>query len=212
MNTPFFSVIITTYNRCNILPQALNSLINQSETSWEAVIIDDGSTDQTHSNIKNVLSRHPHLIYHWQNNQGEVGAKNAGIILARGRYVTFLDSDDRYKYNHLEIRRSVLEKNPQVDLLHGGVEVMGSEYVPDRFDPEKKIHLSKCVIGGTFFIKRKLLISIGGFRKINLGADADLFERLSNQKVDIMKVNFPTYIYNRLGEDSITHNIANNEY
>lgn len=188
--------------------RALESLIAQTETDWEAIIIDDGSTDDTYSRIGKYLYTHSNIIYIKQENKGEEGAKNTGINAASGNYITFLDSDDSYHRDHLKIRKSILEKHPQIDLLHGGVEIIGDEYVPNRFEPNKKIHLSECVIGGTFFIRRKLVLSLNGFQRVPIGTDADLFERIYHHGAKIRKVHHPTYIYNRQLPDSLTHSFS----
>lgn len=184
---------------------ALESLIAQTESDWEAIIIDDGSTDDTYLRVGKYLEAHSNIFYIKQENKGEEGAKNTGIHAAGGKYITFLDSDDSYHRDHLKIRKSILEKHPQIDLLHGGVEIIGDEYVPNRFDPNKKIHLSECVIGGTFFIRRKLLLALNGFQRVPIGTDADLFERIYEHGAKIRKVHHPTYIYNRQLPDSLTH-------
>lgn len=204
----FFSVIITTYNRSEVLVRALESLIGQTELDWEAIVVDDGSTDDTFSVVDKYLNLHPNIFYIKQENKGEEGAKNAGIKAARGTYITFLDSDDSYHRDHLKIRKAILQRHPQIDLLHGGVEIIGDEYVPDRFDPKKNIHLSECVIGGTFFIRRKLVLALNGFQRVPIGTDADLYERIYDQGAEIRKINHPTYIYNRELPDSLTHSFS----
>lgn len=205
MTKHFFSVIITTYNRSEVLIKALKSLIDQSESDWEAIIVDDGSTDDTYSRVAKYLQTHSNITYIKQENKGEEGAKNTGIHAARGRYITFLDSDDTYHPDHLKIRKAILQKQPKTDLLHGGVGIIGDEYVPNRFNPKEKIHLSECVIGGTFFIRRKLIIALKGFQRVPIGTDADLFERIYNSGAEIQKVNHPTYLYNRQLQNSLTH-------
>jgi hypothetical protein len=67
------------------------------------------------------------------------------------------------------------------------------------------IHLSECVIGGTFFIERNTLIHLKGFRKIALGTDADLYERAVQKGISLKETKLPTYIYHRENEDSITN-------
>ena len=95
--------------------------------------------------------------------------------------------------------------------LHGGAKIIGNQYVPDRFNYKKRINLSECVIGGTFFIERNLLFQLNGFRKIILGTDSDLFERAVESDISIMKTEFPTYIYHHENEDSITNRLINSE-
>lgn len=203
-----FSVIITTYNRADLIKRALDSLIAQTETDWEAIIIDDGSTDDTYDQIKTYLENGNEIRYIKQSNQGTVSAKNAGIASAKGTFITFLDSDDEYAPNHLETRRRILEQNPNVDFLYGGAKIIGNQYVPDRHDHSRLIHLSDCVIGGTFFIKREVAIALKGFRPFPVGTDADLFERISKTETVLLKTELPTYIYHRELDDSITHNLS----
>lgn len=207
---PFFSVIITTFNRKGTIKRALASLISQTETDWEGILIDDGSTDNTHAHVLPLLRANPALKYKNIPHSGESGAKNAGLALARGRFITFLDSDDEYEVGHLKSRKALLTGNPSVDFLHGGVKILGNPFVPDRFDPSVKIHLSDCVIGGTFCIERQTLHSLKGFKPILLGPDADLFDRAVKAGIKIMKTDLPTYIYHHYTEDSITNTYEKN--
>ncbi|MEO8820384.1 MAG: glycosyltransferase family A protein [Ginsengibacter sp.] len=203
---PFFSVILTTYNRAILLKRALDSLINQTETDWEAIIIDDGSTDNTNLLIKLYLEDAGNIKYVYQENTGYAMAKNTGIFLSKGKFVTFLDSDDEYRPAHLKTRKEILINNPETEFLYGGVEVTGNQMVPDRFDHNKMIPLSECVIGGTFFIKRQVAVALNGFLDTPMGSDADLFERINKTPAIIRETTIPTYLYHRDDENSITHN------
>ncbi|HLQ99080.1 MAG TPA: glycosyltransferase family A protein [Sphingobacterium sp.] len=200
------SVVIATYNRSGMLKTALDSLLAQSIKDWEAWVIDDGSTDDTEEIIQVYLDENPSFNYLKQTNQGVAAAKNKGVQQARGEYITFLDSDDQYKVNHLESRMKIIERYPEVDLLHGGVEIIGEEYVPDKYNDGRKIHLSECAIGATFFIRKKVFNLLGGFKKLPIGTDADFFERSKEAGLKILKTGLPTYIYNRSHRNSITHN------
>ena len=208
---PRFSIVITTYNRATLLERALNSLLNQRFQNWEAIIVNDGSTDETDEIISSYLKSNPRFRSHKQNNQGEAKAKNKGVELARGEYITFLDSDDEFEIGHLEKRDQILKDHPEVDLLHGGVQIIGNEYVPDKNNPEQLIHLSECIIGGTFFIRNSCIQRLEGFKDIPLGTDSELFDRAVENKMRILKTDFPTYIYHRTAKDSITHNYQNSD-
>lgn len=205
LSRPFFSVVLTTYNRKDFILRALNSLIQQDSEDWEAILIDDGSQDQTHSLIEHLLQENSRIQYVYQKNQGFEQAKNKGISLGNGEYITFLDSDDEYLTNHLSSRKEILTNRP-VDFLHGGVQIIGSPRVPDLYHPGKTIHLSECAIGGSFFIKTEKLKILKGFRQKGLGADADLLQRAIENNFDILKIENPkTYIYHRSHPDSLTH-------
>ncbi len=140
-----------------------------------------------------------------------MATKNKGLFSAHGRYITFLDSDDEYKPDHLARRKRILERHPDVRFLYGGVQILGNQYVPDRFDHSKSIHLKDCVIGGTFFVERKFLLALNGFRPIAIGTDADLFDRIKETGLPMMETLEPTYIYHHDTEDSITNRAHNNE-
>jgi len=202
---PFFSVIITTYNRANLLIKALDSLICQTENDWEAIIVDDESKDNTYLKVLPYLQSNRSIKYIKKNHGGEAESKNEGISSSSGKYITFLDSDDEYDPVHLQTRKEILTKDPYIRFLYGGTKIIGNQYVPDRFDFSKRIHLSKCIIGGTFFIARDTLLKLKGFRKIILGTDSDLFDRALEAGIAIKETKFPTYIYHRENEDSITN-------
>lgn len=206
---PFFSVIVTTYDRADLLPRALDSLIAQTETDWEAVIVDDASTDDTLGVVTPYLERYGDRIG-WlalERNVGSDNAKNVGIEQSRGRFLTFLDSDDEYHPDHLRQRRTLLQSHPHIRFLHGGVKILGSEYVPDRFDYSRMIHLSECAICGTFFVERELARQLGGLRSMPVGSDGDFLQRVLEANVEVLKTDTPTYIYHREEDASMTKDL-----
>ncbi len=203
-NHPFFSVIITTYNRFDLLPRAINSLLNQTEKDWEAIIVDDGSEDETYEFSIGIARKHPNITYIYRTNRGTPHSRQTGINLAQGYYITFLDSDDEYLPEHLKLRKRILIENPLIDFLYGGYQVVGSKFVPDIHNPNKLISLDNCVVGGTFFIRKSIISQIGGIPQIEYGDDARLYQILKEKRFIVRKVNFPTYIYHRDHPDSKT--------
>lgn len=117
---PFFSIIIATYNRAEMLEKAVNSLLNQEFTDWELIVVDDGSIDNTHELFKNHTDSR--LKYYYQENLGRSSARNRGIDLASGEYICFLDSDDYFKTHYLKILHEVLiEKDKPVCFLFSDI-------------------------------------------------------------------------------------------
>jgi glycosyltransferase involved in cell wall biosynthesis len=98
-----FSIIIPTYNRAHMLPKTIQSVINQTFLDWELIIVDDGSTDGTRELIKHFIEKESRIKYIYQNNSERSVARNNGIKNALGRYICFLDSDDWYAENHLQV-------------------------------------------------------------------------------------------------------------
>ena len=104
---PFFSIVIPTYNRASLIPATLQSVFQQTFTDYEIIIINDGSTDNTQDVLKPFLSR---ITYVNQNNQGPGAARNTGIDIAKGEYITFLDSDDLWFSWSLKTYNEVIKK------------------------------------------------------------------------------------------------------
>ena len=111
-----FSIIIPTYNRAAFLPKAIESVLSQTFTDWELIIVDDGSTDNT----KDVVSQYSdsRITYIYQENAERSAARNNGIAHSVGEYVLFLDSDDYYLSSFLADLNSEIEKNENVPCLY----------------------------------------------------------------------------------------------
>lgn len=203
---PIVSIILPTYNRERLLVRAINSVLNQTIQNWELIIVDDGSTDKTFDVVNSYLQKQENIRYIKHSNRRPPLSQNVGIISSVGKYISFLGSDDEYKPTYLEERINFLQAHSDVDLIHGGVEIIGHPFVKDKNDLSKEIHLSECVIGGTFFGKRKVFLELDGFRNLKYSDDSDFFER-AIQKFKIEKVDFPTYVYYRDTPDSICSNM-----
>lgn len=108
---PLFSIIIPTYNRANLLPKAIESVIAQRYDGWELIIVDDGSTDDTAVVCQNFQSD-VRIKYIFQQNKELNGARNTGVQNAVGTFCCFLDDDDYYLPNHLETIKAVIETQP----------------------------------------------------------------------------------------------------
>lgn len=105
------SVIIPTYNCATYLPDAIQSILDQSRTDVEIVVVDDGSTDNTPDAV---ASFNGDIVYHRQSNAGVSVARNTGIDLSRGDYIAFLDADDRWYPDKLAVQLEILERSPGI--------------------------------------------------------------------------------------------------
>jgi glycosyltransferase involved in cell wall biosynthesis len=114
---PFFSVIIPTYNRVNILSRSINSVIRQTYKNFELIIVDNGSTDNTQQWMDSTY-QDDRLTYHYQEGSGSpAGPRNTGISLAKGKWVCLLDSDDRWDKNKLRCVFDVIQASTNVDVV-----------------------------------------------------------------------------------------------
>ena len=101
--TPEISVIMPVYNTSLYLRQSIESVINQTFTNWELICINDGSTDNSLEILEEYASKDPRITIIDQENQGLSCARNSGLEIAQGDYITFIDSDDFYAKNFLEV-------------------------------------------------------------------------------------------------------------
>lgn len=109
---PFFSVIIPSYNRASLISKTISSVINQSFSDWECILVDDGSIDNTKEVVDALISQDARIKYVFQDNAERSAARNNGITQAKGDYVCFLDSDDFYLENHLQnLYEEIVAKN-----------------------------------------------------------------------------------------------------
>jgi glycosyltransferase involved in cell wall biosynthesis len=113
------SVIIPTYNRANFVVEAIESVLAQTYKNFEIIVVDDGSTDGTEKTLEPYRDR---IVYIYQENQGPAAARNAGIRRATGQYIAFLDSDDLWMRDKLELQVEYLDEHPDYGLIHTNFE------------------------------------------------------------------------------------------
>lgn len=117
-----FSVIIPAYNAALYIKNSINSVLNQTFSDFEILIVDDGSTDDTKKIVKTIEDERVHYIY--QRNGGVSSARNTGIRAAKGEYICFLDADDLWKPNHLEVVLNLIIKYPEASVFLTGHEIL----------------------------------------------------------------------------------------
>ena len=97
------SIIVPMYNSERTIHRTIQSVLDQSYSGWELLLIDDGSTDNTKLICENYVKQNSKIMYVYKKNSGPSDTRNRGIELAKGDYISFLDSDDEYKANFLEV-------------------------------------------------------------------------------------------------------------
>lgn len=183
---PKVSVIIPAYNAMTYLPVTLASVLRQTFTDLEVLIIDDGSSDNLEQWFTELIDPRVKLIR--QENQGVAAARNTGIANAQGEYIAFLDADDLWEPTKLEKQVSCLENNPQVALVHtnmGLIDWQGKSLgrvikSPAEGDALKKILQQNTVVTSSVMIRKFCLEKVGVF-DINLRSseDWDLWVRIA---------------------------------
>lgn len=115
---PFASILIPTYNHERYIGAALDSVLAQTDQSWEAIVVDDGSTDGSGAIIDRYAARDSRIKAVHKPNGGVASALNAGLSQARGQWVHWLSSDDLFEPTKLAINRQWIEHNPGVNFFY----------------------------------------------------------------------------------------------
>jgi glycosyltransferase involved in cell wall biosynthesis len=191
-NTPFV-----------LIKRAIDSVLNQDYTNFELIVIDDGSDNNTQSEILNYAIQHEDKItYLRHKNCSQAESINKGILISSGEFITVIDADDEYKPNHLS---TCLSEINSLDLIASTTETIVNHesdyYVPDRFDTNQVIHVDDCILFATLFGKKEVFTSLN-FKDM-YGADAHFYER-AEQQFMVQKLDLRTYIYYRNNPDSLT--------
>lgn len=198
---PIISIIIPAYNHAAWLEQALDSVVAQSFTAWELIIIDDASRDQSWELIRKWANKHSHLaircIQHSQN-QGASSTLNEGLSLAQGKYIAILNSDDAWYPQRLE-RLYKLAEQQQYDFLVTSVDLWDANSLtktdsePDWWawyqglvaDYQKHQDFLRtllrgnfCITTSNFFFRRDCFLAQGGFAELRYVHDYEYVLRL----------------------------------
>jgi glycosyltransferase involved in cell wall biosynthesis len=138
------SVIVPSYNAAKFLTTTIQSVISQTYTDWELILVDDGSTDTTCKLLESFLSD-TRIQYLPQKNSGVSSARNAGLALARGQWIAFLDADDFWLAENLSKKIQALT-DPSIDyvfsnMYHGDVNLTITKKAPPGSDQDILKHL-----------------------------------------------------------------------
>ena len=190
MGSPYVSVILPTYNRAHTLLRSIESVLNQTYSNFELIIVDDGSTDNTTEVVKSFNDSR--IIYIKKSkNAGPASARNTGINNSRGKYIAFQDSDDEWLKEKLEKQILLLEKSDNnVGVVYSSFyKIMSNNnkvLIPKSSIKEKEGWIYKRLLSGNIvgmpvaLIKKECFEKCGNFNE-NLHAleDWELFLRIS---------------------------------
>lgn len=187
------SIILPTYNRAHCIKKAVESVLRQTYSQWELLVVDDGSTDDTEAIIAAyAASDHRVRYYRQPSNKGVSAARNEGIRQARYDYIAFQDSDDVWHEDKLEKQMRVFSENPDVGLVYcaiQGTRQDGREVlIPDQsiersllYGNLYKLLLQGNVIGAPAVVMRKACAGqCGGFDEtLSCLEDWEMFVRIA---------------------------------
>jgi glycosyltransferase involved in cell wall biosynthesis len=113
-NSPFFTVIVPVYNRADLVGETIESVLSQKYADFELILVDDGSLDDSVVKMQEYQDKDGRVILHrLEKNLGRCAARNKGLELAKGEWICYLDSDDTYYSNHLQLLHELIQGNPK---------------------------------------------------------------------------------------------------
>src|SRR5215468_10938412 len=183
--SPTVSVIIPTYNRWPMVGEAIESVLAQSYRSWELIVVDDGSTDDTSERLALYGSK---IKYISRQRSGVAAARNHGIASATGQYVAFLDSDDLWMPRKLEVQTAFMEQHPNVQIcqteeiwIRRGVRVNPKAKHAKPSGDIFRSSLDLCLVSpSAVMMSKPLFTESGGFdESFPVCEDYDLWLRIS---------------------------------
>jgi alpha-1,6-rhamnosyltransferase len=181
MTGPLVSLIVASYNGARFLRESLESAFAQSFPSFEVVFVDDGSEDGTGE----IAQSFP-VQYIRQSNQGLPAARNAGLALAQGKYVAFLDDDDVLPPTKLEVQARYLDEHPAIGCVLGRQEWIFEGMEPKQLPRDPVFDEVGGIQFVTAMIRREVLEDLGGFDpSYTYAEDRDLFIRLRERGIEI---------------------------
>lgn len=196
---PKVSVVIPCYNGEKFIGDAIESVLNQTYQDFEIIVVDDGSTDNSKSVIEHYLVDDRVKFIQHQQNRGIPAARNAGIRIATGQYIAFLDQDDKWMRQKLQLQVHFFRNtHKDVDLLFGNIIVIDEygrclgqlppnpyfqQVLNDKKQTLKKLFESNFIPSITVMLKRECLIAVGYFdERVICGADDyDLWMRIAGR-------------------------------
>ncbi len=190
---PLFSILVPTYNQAKYLPETLDSIINQTYDNWEAVVVNDGSTDETAEVLKKYEEKDSRIRTIHKDNGGVSSALNEGLRNARGEWVCWLSSDDLFEPDKLDIHLQAMEEYPDIRFFHTNYSVLYedtgcispagldlSTFIPPLELQVLKFFEINYFNGISIAIHRDIFEQVGHFNEeYKAGQDFDMWLRIS---------------------------------
>ena len=203
MENPLASIVVPVFNGEKYLDAALQSILDQDYRPIELIVVDDGSTDDT----AGIAHSYEDVQYIYQENQGPSAARNAGIWVAHGEFISFLDADDRWTPDKLTVQIGYLQMHPDVDFVVAKRRMVIEEGVekPSWYQDRVFEKDSSCFGAGALVARKTAFDKVGLYNThYRFGENAEWLARAKDAGVN-MAVLPQTLLISRVHENNQTH-------
>jgi len=192
---PLVSVIVPVYNGEKFIEEAIENILSQNYPALEIIIVNDGSTDNSEEIIKNLPID---IRYFYQENDGPSSARNRGIRDVSGEFIAFLDVDDLWPENNLNLLVDILQNNPDVLVVRGYAQILEKNTTTGKYDYAGNPKESFPGYIGAGLYRKEAFNEVGLFDEfMKFGEDADWFKRAEELKINILKLEEITFFVRR---------------
>ncbi|MGQ4649262.1 glycosyltransferase [Lyngbya aestuarii] len=192
LSIPLVSVIIPAYNAAQFLAEAIESVISQTFTDWELLVIDDGSTDSTASLVQRYSQQDYRVRLFSQVNQGVSYTRNLGVEMTQGKFIAFLDADDRWLPDKLAVQIKFLNERSDVGISFGRVKFISydgnftGQFSTGRLTeikPEYLLYENPTTTTSNWVVRREVFQCCGGLdQSMSYSEDVDWLFRVMLKK------------------------------
>ena len=193
---PLVSVIIPVHNCERYIEEAVQSVLGQNYPAIELIIVDDGSTDGTKKVVDHIQYD---VRYFYQNNEGPAAARNRGIRDVSGDFIAFVDADDLWPEDNLQLLMAEFEKDPDLDVVRGYAQLFRNredDQVEYLGNPKEAF---ADYIGAALY-RRSAFHRVGQFDPaLKFGEDADWYNRARELKLKVKRLEIVTLLVRRHG-------------
>ncbi|MCF7907812.1 MAG: glycosyltransferase [Candidatus Omnitrophica bacterium] len=212
-------IIIPAYNKADLTVKAIDSVLQQTYNNIEIIVVDDGSTDETKKLISSVKDKSK-VKYIYKDNGGACSARNLGIKVSQAQYIGFLDCDDMYLPQKVELSLAYLEDNPDIGFVHTAAYFIDeNDTILRQFSPKISTKVGKIkdnlvlrnfICPSTTIIRKSCIDEVGYFdESIFTPADWDMWLRLT-EKFKASYIDIPLTMY-RVSDSYILSNLIQSE-
>lgn len=207
-NQSLISVIVPCYKQAHFLPETLQSVLNQTYSNWECIIVNDGSPDQTEQVAQEWCSKDNRFKYIKKENGGLSSARNAGIAVCKGEYILPLDSDDKIQPIYLEKINKAFYDNPELKLVGSRIQFFGTnntEYFLPHYSYKKQL-VQNCFVCCSSFKKVDWERIQGYDEQMKSFEDWEFWIRLLDDKSEVYKIPEILFLYRKHENGSLSNN------